>query len=474
MDTRGTTLQIRMLDLSLIDAHPKNPRDELPNLEKLAESIKAFGGVFDPILVRTHPLVSGRFQVEDGHRRAAASRLAGMTEIPAIIAHDADELEAYLTMIAAFEQREDLTASERERGLQGILEFGDLDTAARVVGLDGETLKRAKQGRRIVDRAKLEQATLEQLAALAEFEGTEYLIDLERAIGGYDWHWKLGDARRKLKRDETAEKTRAWAEAQGYQLIDSVDWNAWIRLDEVRKTSDDTAPALHEVASNALGVKVSDHDGSAIVILDRTYLDNHAELAIVNAAQRLSAEEIEAREAERVAREEFRENISTAEDGRLEWMASNVAGVLAKLQPSLKRFMWPDEQYGSTYLELDRGLSERATAALGCEPSNLGEVFLPLLFELDRTAWYAIGYMGVEDEDYAELFISWYEDLIGAGYQPSEFEREQYLRAVDESSEASEECPACKGDGRPFAADGSRNGNAKCPECKGTGVKGGE
>lgn len=471
MDTRGTTLQIRMLDLSLIDAHPKNPRDELPNLEKLAESIKAFGGVFDPILVRTHPLVSGRFQVEDGHRRAAASRLAGMTEIPAIIAHDADELEAYLTMIAAFEQREDLTASERDRGLQGILEFGDLDTAARVVGLDGETLKRAKQGRRIVDRAKLEQATLEQLAALAEFEGTEYIIDLERAIGTCDWQWRLRDARRKLERDQTAEKTRGWAEAQGYQLIDTVDWDVWIRLDEVRKTSDDTAPALHEVASNALGVKVSEHDGSAIVILDRTYLDNHAELAIDDAAQSLSAEEIEAREAERVAREEFYENLSTAADGRLEWLAANVADVLDKLQGTLKRFLWSQQ---GVWMKFDEGSTERATAALGRAPRKLGEVFLPLLFELDSTACAAIGYMGVEYEDYAELFISWYEDLIGAGYQPSEFEREQYLRAVDEMSEQTEQCPACKGDGRPFAADGSRNGNATCPECNGSGVKGGE
>lgn len=30
-------------------------------------------------------------------------------------------------------------------------------------------------------------------------------------------------------------------------------------------------------------------------------------------------------------------------------------------------------------------------------------------------------------------------------------------------------CPACEGDGRPFAKDGSRNGNAKCRMCAGTG-----
>lgn len=34
-----------------------------------------------------------------------------------------------------------------------------------------------------------------------------------------------------------------------------------------------------------------------------------------------------------------------------------------------------------------------------------------------------------------------------------------------------EVCPACEGDGRPFAKDGSRNGNAKCKTCGGTGEK---
>src|SRR6476619_5087934 len=75
------------VDLGLIDEDPEQPRMEFDptSLQELASTI-ADRGVCQPVSVRLHPGVPGRYMLNFGARRLRAARLAGRHEIPAFLA----------------------------------------------------------------------------------------------------------------------------------------------------------------------------------------------------------------------------------------------------------------------------------------------------------------------------------------------------------------------------------------------------
>ena len=79
----GKPLQVT---LSLIDFDPAQPRRSLDagSIAELAVSIETHG-VLEPVSLRTHPGVAGRYIVNRGERRVRAARQAGLTEIPAFL-----------------------------------------------------------------------------------------------------------------------------------------------------------------------------------------------------------------------------------------------------------------------------------------------------------------------------------------------------------------------------------------------------
>ncbi len=76
--------QYREIPVDSIQANPQQPRMvfDPEQLEELSESIKEVG-LLQPIVVR--PLDPGRYELVMGERRFRASKLAGLTVIPAII-----------------------------------------------------------------------------------------------------------------------------------------------------------------------------------------------------------------------------------------------------------------------------------------------------------------------------------------------------------------------------------------------------
>ena len=76
--------EVVTLKISQVEPNRRQPRRSFDDesLEELAESIRQHG-VLQPILVR--PQIFGGYQIVAGERRYRASRLAGLTEIPAII-----------------------------------------------------------------------------------------------------------------------------------------------------------------------------------------------------------------------------------------------------------------------------------------------------------------------------------------------------------------------------------------------------
>ncbi len=114
----GTRLRI-----SMIDPKKDQPRRNFDReaLASLADSIAA-NGVLQPILVRESD--GGRYSIIAGERRWRAAKMAGLSELPAVIV-EADELEAARYAMIENLQREDLDPTEEARGYAQLMEgFG--------------------------------------------------------------------------------------------------------------------------------------------------------------------------------------------------------------------------------------------------------------------------------------------------------------------------------------------------------------
>ncbi len=108
------------LRISEIEPNREQPRKDFDEeaLAELSSSIMQFG-VLQPILVR--PIIGGGYQIVAGERRYRASRMAGLTEIPAVIRELSDDETMELAMIENL-QREDLTPIEEAKGYRVLLD----------------------------------------------------------------------------------------------------------------------------------------------------------------------------------------------------------------------------------------------------------------------------------------------------------------------------------------------------------------
>ena len=104
-----TNDQIVEINLSELRANPYQPRKNFDEeaLNELASSIKEHG-VFQPIIVKKS--IKG-YEIIAGERRVRASKLAGLTKIPAIIRNLTDELMMEIALLENL-QRENLNCIE--------------------------------------------------------------------------------------------------------------------------------------------------------------------------------------------------------------------------------------------------------------------------------------------------------------------------------------------------------------------------
>ena len=107
--TNGSS-SISEVELSLIAANPNQPRTHFDEeaLAELATSIRELG-VISPITLRKND--NGTYLIIAGERRYRASKLAGLTTIPAYVKTAADEQVMEMALIENI-QREDLNAIE--------------------------------------------------------------------------------------------------------------------------------------------------------------------------------------------------------------------------------------------------------------------------------------------------------------------------------------------------------------------------
>jgi ParB family chromosome partitioning protein len=127
---------IRQTPIDLLEPSPFQPRRAMNDeaLQELADSIRA-RGILQPLLIRPHPQVSGRFQIVAGERRWRAAGLAGLHEVPAMVRELSDS-EAMAGALVENLQRQGLNPIEEAEGYSRLLdEFGMThETLAQAVG----------------------------------------------------------------------------------------------------------------------------------------------------------------------------------------------------------------------------------------------------------------------------------------------------------------------------------------------------
>ena len=176
---------ITMVKLDELRANPYQPRknfDEVA-LQELSDSIKEHG-VFQPIIVKKS--IKG-YEIIAGERRVKASRMAGLTEIPAIIK---DFNDTQMMEIALLEnlQREDLSAIEEANAyskLQTTLELTQEELAKRLGKSRSHItnmLGLLKLPKVVQDDISLGKITMGHARVLSKLEDLDQIKNLEEKV----------------------------------------------------------------------------------------------------------------------------------------------------------------------------------------------------------------------------------------------------------------------------------------------------
>ena len=151
---------LKNLKITEVEPNRDQPRKKFDeeSLEELSNSIKEYG-VIQPIVVAKQ---DDYYQIIAGERRWRASKLAGLTEIPAIIRENDNRKNAEIALIENI-QREDLNPYEKAIGIRNLIQdYGlrqedvakklgksrsAIANSVRILNLDPRVLELAKEGK---------------------------------------------------------------------------------------------------------------------------------------------------------------------------------------------------------------------------------------------------------------------------------------------------------------------------------------
>lgn len=207
--------QIKLINTSLIDPHPDNPRKNIGDVTDLAASIKT-NGLLTPLSVVPN---GERYRVIAGHRRLAACKQAGIGAVPCFVLQlgPLQQLEAMVTENC---QREQLTVLEEADAIQGMLDLGATTASvAHRLGRSGDYVRDRAKAASIktevrATRDDFGQISIGQLVAIARYDGQpDRQKKLAQAAGTSNFDYIL----RNIERDDRA---RQWIESVAALLVE--------------------------------------------------------------------------------------------------------------------------------------------------------------------------------------------------------------------------------------------------------------
>lgn len=208
--------EIKLINTSLIDPHPDNPRKNIGDVTDLAASIKT-NGLLTPLSVVPN---GSRYRVIAGHRRLAACKQAGTGAVPCFVLQ-LDPLQQLEAMITENCQREQLTVLEEADAIQGMLDLGATTASvAHRLGRSGDYVRDRAKAASIdnevrASRDDFSQLTIGQLVAIARYDGQpDRQKKLAKAAGTSNFDYIL----RNIERDD---RDRQWIESVAALLVES-------------------------------------------------------------------------------------------------------------------------------------------------------------------------------------------------------------------------------------------------------------
>lgn len=218
--------KLQMIPTDKLHPHPDNPRKVIGDVSELAESIKA-NGILQNLTVVPNNDNWDDFTVIIGHRRLAAAKQAGLTELPCAVV-EMSEKEQLSTMLTENMQRSDLTVYEEAKGCQLLLDLGD--TVAEIAEKTG--FSESKIRRRVklceLDEEAFKESQIRQ-PTLADYDRLNQIKDIEtrnkllESIGTNNFDNLLYSAVKKQETEEEKEKIEKLCLEHGMTKVQNHD-----------------------------------------------------------------------------------------------------------------------------------------------------------------------------------------------------------------------------------------------------------
>lgn len=450
--------EIKLINPSLIDPHPDNPRKNIGDVTDLAASIKA-NGLLSPLSVVPN---GSRFRVIAGHRRLMACKQAGTGAVPCFVL-DLDPLQQLEAMVTENCQREQLTVLEEADAIQGMLDLGATTASvAHRLGRSSDYVRDRAKAASIdnevrASRDDFSQLTIGQLVAIARYDGQpDRQKKLAQAAGTSNFDYIL----RNIERDD---RDRQWIESVAALLVEP-DNGINLIPDPEKPYSDPEwryAGCMFPSTGTPEEVieKIRDQNPAAVSIhMEQVYLWlRRDKTADAEKEARRAAEQAE-RDARRHALEEY---AAASADKRMAWLHANLHGIkraqlietTARL--GLLQIIDPDPQgYTlalSTWNDAACGGEQFATIS-GIEPKR---ALAELRHHLDEPDWavWAVQILAARFEwfvdptdwttvnDTSRRIPGYYQILQDLGYTPTDDETsylDQLIAAISEADQDEE------------------------------------
>lgn len=211
---------ITNIDVTKLKEHPDNPRKNIGDVTELAESIKARGILQNLTVV---PAENGMYTVIIGHRRLAAAKQAGLTEVPCAVV-DMDYKTQLSTMLLENMQRSDLTVYEQAQGMQMMFDLGV--SVAEIVEKTGfaETTVRKRLKIATLPTEQMQQAVerggkLEDYVQIADIKDEKERRKLLKVIGTREFEFSLTCAKRQQIEAEKTPLVKAELKSIGAKAV---------------------------------------------------------------------------------------------------------------------------------------------------------------------------------------------------------------------------------------------------------------
>ncbi len=180
--------------LKIIDVEPNRNQArktfDQESLEELAQSIKMYG-IIQPIVVTPK---EGYYSIVAGERRWRAAKIAGLTEIPAIIREGDEKKNKEISLIENI-QREDLNPVDKAEGIKSLIEEYNLTqeeigkilgkarssitNTLRILNLSPKVLELVKEGKMAEGHAR---SLLVYTDPQEQYEAALRLIDSDSTV----------------------------------------------------------------------------------------------------------------------------------------------------------------------------------------------------------------------------------------------------------------------------------------------------